>query len=61
MHYTQSAIKWNAVKQDVPINKILEIGYDSDRKKASDRLEAGWGKLKEYQGEKEGVQGNFRE
>lgn len=29
------------------------MSYDSDRKKASDRLEAGWGKLKELSGRRD--------
>ena len=61
MHYMQSAIKWNAVKQSMPVYKILEKAYYSGRKKASGCLETGWGEFKEHQGEEEGVQGNFWE
>ena len=59
MPYMQSTIKWNAVKQDVPVNKILEKAYDSDRKKASDCPEAGWGELKEHQAKSRGYKETF--
>ena len=59
MHYIQNAIKLNAVKQGMPVYKIVERANYSDRKKASGCLETGWGELKKYQGEEEGVQQNF--